>query len=98
MKVQSQIVGVKKFKGDVEGKHYDSCKVLVLNALDSSQDTAMGSSVSEYKFGESANFERFRGQAFPFMAELELSLVTNGRTTSFSLVDFKPLTKTAIGG
>lgn len=87
-KIDGIILGVKKFKGDVEGIHYDSCKVLVTTPLDNNSGNALGFSVSEFSFGESSNFERFKSLEFPFSADLSVEIITNGRTQKFRLIDF----------
>ena len=62
IQLQGHIVGVKKFNGQIEGKNFDYCRLIVATPLDSSQGNALGSSTTEYDFGGSANFEQFRSK------------------------------------
>ena len=55
IQLQGHIVGVKKFNGQIEGKNFDYCRLIVATPLDSSQGNALGSSTTEYDFGGSAN-------------------------------------------
>ena len=44
IQLQGHIVGVKKFNGQIEGKNFDYCRLIVATPLDSSQGNALGSS------------------------------------------------------
>ena len=44
---------LKKFNGQIEGKNFDYCRLIVATPLDSSQGNALGSSTTEYDFGGS---------------------------------------------
>lgn len=88
-KVQGEILGVKKFKGTIEGNDIDQCKVIVATPLDESSGNALGLSVSEYKFGSSINFERFRGVSFPVKSDLMLEMTTNGKSQRVNVLDFQ---------
>ncbi|SPY05610.1 phage associated protein [Neisseria meningitidis] len=72
IQLQGHIVGVKKFNGQIEGKSFDYCRLIVATPLDSSQGNALGSSTTEYDFGGSANFEQFRNAQFPIEANLNV--------------------------
>ena len=39
IQLQGHIVGVKKFNGQIEGKNFDYCRLIVATPLDSSQAT-----------------------------------------------------------
>ena len=86
--LQGEIVGVKRFKGNIDGSDIDQCKVLVLTPMDASSGNAIGSSVSEYRFGGSDNFERFKDFSFPFLADLFIEMTTNGKTQKIEFVKF----------
>ena len=77
MQIQGQIMGVKRFSGQIEGKNFDYCRVIVATPLDSSQGNALGSATAEYDFGASTNFEQFKAHQFPFDANLSIEVVTN---------------------
>lgn len=86
------ITGMKASKGNLEdGTAYDSTKVYSLNELDSSKGNAKGMASAEYGFGKSDQFEQFKHLPFPFVADCELELVTNGRTQKTVLHSIKPV-------
>jgi hypothetical protein len=65
---QMTIVGMKRFKGDVEGKGYDSTTLFV--AMNMGGENASGATVVEHKYGSSDNFAKLSGIPFPFNAEV----------------------------
>lgn len=87
--LKGDILGVKRFKGLIEGNEIDQCKVLVTTPMDVSTGNSLGFSVSEYRFGVSSNFDRFQGLQFPFKADLTIEMTTNGKTQKLTLLDFK---------
>ena len=92
IKTQLKILGMKASKGQLEsGQSYDSTKVYVLTDLDESKGNAKGCSTQEYNYGESVNFESFKSLAFPFDADAEIEMVSNGRTTKAVIVSLKPV-------
>ena len=76
MQIQGQIMGVKRFSGQIEGKNFDYCRVIVATPLDSTQGNALGSATTEYDFGASTNFEQFKAHQFPIDANLSVEVVT----------------------
>jgi len=76
-----QVVGMKASKGQLEnGTGYDSTKVYALIGLDDSKGTAKGMSATEFNLGTSAEYESFKHLSFPFTAEVEMEMVSNGKT------------------
>jgi len=56
------IVGMKASKGKLDnGLSCDSTKVYALTNLNTSAGTAKGMSCSEYNFGTSAEFDKYKG-------------------------------------
>lgn len=90
MHITGQVMGVKRFSGLIDGKSFDYCRVIVSTPLDESQGNALGSSASEYDFGNSSNFERFKGFQFPFDSDLTVELVASGKGQKLKIIDFKP--------
>lgn len=77
-----QVVGMKSSKGTLEnGTAYDSTKVYALVDLDSSKGTAKGMSSTEFNLGAASEFDKFKHLPFPFVADVEMEIVTNGKTT-----------------
>lgn len=91
MKIQGTVMGVKRFNGNIDGKAFDYCRVIVSTPLDASQGNALGSAATEYDFGGSKNFDRFKDLKFPFESELAVELVTNGKTQKLKMLDFRPM-------
>ena len=76
-----QVVGMKSSKGTLEnGTAYDSTKVYALIDLDASKGTAKGMSASEFNLGAAAEFDAYKHLPFPFVAEVEMEMVSNGKT------------------
>ena len=90
MQIQGQIMGVKRFSGQIEGKNFDYCRVIVATPLDSTQGNALGSATTEYDFGASTNFEQFKAHQFPIDANLSVEVVTNGKTPKLKITAFQP--------
>ncbi|RPD83117.1 hypothetical protein EGK75_10515 [Neisseria weixii] len=84
-----QIVGVKKFSGQIDGKTFDYCRLIVATPLDSSQGNALGSSTTEYDYGPSSNFEQFRNAQFPIDAMLNVEIVTTGKAQKMKVSGFQ---------
>lgn len=84
-----QIVGVKKFSGQIEGKNFDYCRLIVSTPLDTSQGNALGSSTTEYDYGASSNFEQFRNAQFPIDALLNVQILTTGKTQKMKVTGFQ---------
>lgn len=79
MEQKALVVGVKKFKGDVEGNHYDSCKVRVLMQVSDTGNEA-GLNVVELAYGDSSNFTVLSKMNFPVMCDLDIEFqLKNGR-------------------
>lgn len=83
---QSIILGVKRSKGTLDnGRAYDSTKLYVQTPMKESADQ-MGYSASELTWGDSTNFDKFKGIQFPTPAQITYELVTNGKTNGNDLV------------
>ncbi|ELK78443.1 putative phage associated protein [Neisseria meningitidis 97014] len=53
----------------------------------------MGSSTTEYDFGGSANFEQFRNAQFPIEANLNVEIVTTGKTQKLKVIGYQLVKK-----
>lgn len=85
------VLGIKMFKGDVEGTIYDNTKVYVQIDLDASRGTAKGFAVQEMSYGTSEEFNKLKHNTFPMECELTIAMVTSGKTTKQQLIALKPL-------
>ncbi|PIF76917.1 MULTISPECIES: hypothetical protein [unclassified Variovorax] len=90
------VVGMKSSKGTLEnGNGYDSTKVYALVDLDASKGTAKGMASSEFNLGTSDEFSKYKHLPFPFEAEAEMEIVTNGKLTKTVMHALKPVARAA---
>lgn len=78
IKAQLLVLGAKSFKGDVEGKNYDSTTLFVVMDVSERGGNSVGQNVVEMKFGTSEEFQKLKGLSFPCQSELMLNLTTKG--------------------
>lgn len=80
MQIQAEmtVLGAKSFKGDVEGKSYDSTTLFVAMDVSERSGTAVGQNTVEMKFGKSDEFDKLKDLRFPVKAMLALNLTTKG--------------------
>jgi hypothetical protein len=89
-----KVTGMKFSKGKMDnGTEFDSTKVYVETVLDSSKDSAMGTACSEYGLGKAEEYQKYKHLAgsFPFMAQAEMEIVTNGKTQKTVILSLKPI-------
>lgn len=84
------VTGAKRSKGDFEGTAYDSTKIYIQTAMDTSKGDAMGTAGSEYTWGLSDNFLKIASLKYPFNAVANFEMVTNGKAQKTILIDLKP--------
>ncbi|MCW5222831.1 hypothetical protein D5041_04215 [Verminephrobacter aporrectodeae subsp. tuberculatae] len=88
------VVGMKSSKGTLEnGMAYDSTKVYALVDLDASKGTAKGMASSEFTLGTSEEFSKYKNLSFPFEADAEMEIVTNGKTQKTVMHSCVPATR-----
>ncbi|WP_255992064.1 hypothetical protein [Chitinolyticbacter albus] len=86
------VVGVKGFKGEINGDSLNSTTLFVQVALDESKGTQRGFSAAEYRFPDVALYESMKNHPFPHQAELELELVATGKGDSKTILrGWKPI-------
>lgn len=91
-----QVVGMKSSKGQLEnGTAYDSTKVYALVDLDASKGTAKGMASSEFTLGTSEEFAAFKHLPFPFQADADMEIVTNGKTQKTVMHALRPVARMA---
>lgn len=91
VKANLLVLGAKSFKGDVEGKNYDSTTLFVVMDVSERAGNSVGQNVVEMKFGTSDEFHKLKDLPFPLQAELGLNLTTKG----YEVAGFKALPKSA---
>jgi len=72
---------MKRFKGDVDGKNYDTTKVYIEESFASDNANGRGFATSEYAAGKSELFESLQKSSFPLHADVTFETVTNGKTS-----------------
>ncbi|GHD60794.1 hypothetical protein [Jeongeupia chitinilytica] len=95
-KTQAKVLGVKGFNGTIDGQVINQTTLFVETALDESRGTAKGFAVNEYKYKDESLFQSMKSMSYPHEAELELELVTSGRTQKTVVVGYKPITGTGL--
>lgn len=78
METRVQVLGVKGFKGTVEGVDYDSTTLYVVLPVSKRSGTEAGFNVKEVKFGKEEEFQKIKNLPFPVIAELDLEMNTKG--------------------
>lgn len=79
--MKTEILGMKKSKGTLDnGTAYDTTKVYIKTRF-SENENQRGFGVAEYKIGDSREFDKYKHLPFPFIAEVEMEQVTNGKAT-----------------
>lgn len=78
-KIILNVVGMKKFKGSVDGKHYDSTRWFVEVGL--SGENSRGIATSDFVCGSSAVYEQFEKVRLPAQFEFDFEMQSNGKTT-----------------
>lgn len=91
-----KVTGMKPSKGVMEnGTAYNSTKVYVETALDDTKGKGFAS--AEYSFGEASEFDKFRHLPFPFMAHVEMEIVSSGKTQKTVVRGVKPIANVKAG-
>ena len=85
------IIGAKQFKGSVEGKDYDTCKIRVMMAVPVDSDNETGFNVVELNYGKSENFAGLKNAQFPFEAELQFDVQIRSGKPQMQLLGFKAI-------
>lgn len=71
------VMGVTKFKGEIDGNELDSCTVLVATPLNEQTGNAKGFGIAKVAYGSSLNFHDFAKFEFPCELELAFQTVTS---------------------
>ena len=71
------IMGVTKFKGEIEGSNVDTWTVFKATPFKAESGNAVGIGLAKLRFGDSSNFEMFKNLKFPMEMELLIGRTTN---------------------
>lgn len=88
---QVLITGAKRSKGEMEGRPYDSTKIYVQTKMNDQNGEMLGFATTEYNWGLSDNFEKLRPHKFPMQANIDLELITNGKSSKVIVNDVQPI-------
>lgn len=89
--VKVTVMGIKSFKGAIDGKDFDSASIFVVTSLDDTRGTAKGYASVEYKAGDSSLFQRVKHLPFPHEAEIVIETVTSGSAQKTIVREYKPV-------
>ena len=96
MKFQARntIMGMKASKGKMDnGNEFDSAKMYSLVDMDASKGTAKGQAVAEHNIGKAEEFDKFKHLPFPFDADVDFEIVTNGSTQKTVVTKVVPVAR-----
>lgn len=89
---QGKVTGLKSFKGNIDGQDMDSCTVFVEAKLKG--ENSKGYASQSYKWGKSENAKKISHLEFPFVAEILVEDVTDGRGGfSQEVIDVRPIAR-----
>ena len=94
MKAQATIRGARMFKGDLDGKGIDSGKLYIEVSLKAS-DNSFGMCTQEMKCANSAIVQGIKHLPFPFLAELDIDLVSTSKGAEQTITAVRPLQRAA---
>lgn len=83
------VVGAKSSKGDYQGKPYDNTKLFYQTDLQEGENFA-GSVSAEIRWGEASNFQKIKDLSYPFIADVTMKQVSNGKDQSMIILDLVP--------
>ncbi len=79
MQTQITVLGVKQFKGNVEGQDFDHTKLIIALPFPANRkESNIGLDAQEAVYGKSDNFKQFQGRRFPFNCVADVELTTKG--------------------
>jgi hypothetical protein len=86
------VYGMKASKGQLDnGTAFDSTKLYSLTDLDDRKGNAKGRASVEYTIGEAAEFDKYKHLPFPFDADADFEIVTNGKTQQTIVTGLRPV-------
>lgn len=85
-----RVTGMKKFKGDIEGKSFDSTTVFVETRMDDRNGNRRGHCTMDFNAGISEVYDRLQAVNLPAEFEVEWDTVTNGNNVHQIIVDIRP--------
>lgn len=106
MKLTLEVVGMKAFKGVIDGKAIDSGALYTRVKMDDRRNEVgdggvtaswkMGESTEEWKLPSAEHVLRMKHLKCPFPATLEIERMSNGRETKDVVTDVVPMAGSAV--
>ncbi len=85
-----RVTGMKKFKGDIDGRAFDSTTVFIETKMDDRNGNRRGMCTNDFNAGKSEVYDRLSTIALPAEFEVEWDTVSNGSKTRQIIVDIRP--------
>lgn len=85
-----RVTGMKKFKGDIDGRNFDSTTVFIETKMDDRNGNRRGVCTNDFNAGKSEVYDRLSTIALPAEFEVEWDTVSNGSKTRQIIVDIRP--------
>lgn len=96
MKAHATVRGAKMFTGDLDGKKIDSGKLYIEVKLKES-DNSFGMCTQEMKCKNSAVVQSIKHLQFPFLAEIDIDLVSGSKGAEQTVTAVRPMKRIAEG-
>lgn len=85
-----RVTGMKKFKGEIDGRLIDSTTVFVETKMDDRNGNRKGHCTTSFSAGKSEVYDRLNSVALPAEFEIEWDVVSNGTRTQQIIVGIQP--------
>lgn len=85
-----KVTGMKKFKGEIEGKAFDSTTVYIETKMDDRDGNRRGMCSMDFNAGKSDTFDKLSGITLPAEFEVDWDTVSNGSRTKQIIVGLRP--------
>lgn len=85
-----RVTGMKKFKGEIEGRQFDSTTVYVETRMDDRNGNRRGLCTTDFSAGTSMIYDRLATIPLPAEFEVEWDTVSNGNRSKQIIVDIRP--------
>ena len=84
------ITGMKKFKGEIEGKFFDSTTLFIETRMDDRHDNQRGHCSMSFKAGNSEVYDKLGTISLPAEFEVSWDTVSNGNKSQQIIVGLHP--------
>lgn len=86
-----RITGMKKFKGNIDGKSIDSTTVFIETKMTDANGNRRGFCSLDFNAGKSDVYDRLQANAIPGEYEIEWEVVSSGKRARQVIVDIQPV-------